>query len=896
MIEKLECMKASGEQNYDYVVLQATDNSIPFYESLGFVRVGAITEDDQFEEKQAKHKSDDESPPHFSPQSPQSESTSDIVSSATQVYVTKTAGETPADVAKKFNVDVWDIIFLNHFIFKDIQTKSRLWKGTSLYVPSLEEARAEATSHATRTQDVAAAIAPQWYIASENDTPKMIAKQFRVSCSELVAANRDRLPELQAISRLKEGTRVKVSHFHIEDDKHVPYCHWTFPDDTFGHNEPSYMMVRKLNRRKGAAAKDRPFESSLAVPVTHYTAPPPELFSSVQALPARVIKTPKKRRPVLAGEPKKPKRPVTGYMIYFSEKREVMKDEFAGMLGSEVMQVVSRMWQELPDGEKAQYQVKAQTDQTRYQKDMEKYKEDLAAFHKAHPELAHPELVDSEPKSAAADKNSLFNKVVKLSAEGSVQSGSEYEYYFVLTYIPDLQWCHLAPMVRVGTWGPDKPQTEGRPIWMLVNENEGKEVDISAAFCVPVRSRSMKRTVDADREQWDIIDSEESFTSQSKQTGEGMPQLAAIFTNRAKNGVETQSEAKTNALQSIEPKKKRGRPRKHPLPTESCSATKLSKTAGWRKIGDTEDDDYHSKKPPARPCHPATKSLTGTIEPKKKSGRPRKHPLPPNGAVSHSATELRTGSVEPKRKRERPTNGAEPHSEGEPRNGSIEPKKKRGRPLKNALPAESVHSETKPLPGSIQPKKTQGRSRKQSPPIKAAGRRKVGSDTEVDEWEPDAEKPPARGRVQPARQSHSATKPLTGSIEPKKKRGQPRKNPVPTKGVESLYAAEPSNGSIEPTKKRRLSRREPSLTAVVSAEESDMSIEVDSPPTKRRKLPPRRAAPVFYGSPQYMSEVEATPTMTRKTQVRGNAVRGSACRSVALTRSGSMTSPMMYSI
>ena len=27
---------------YDFVVLQATNNSIPFYESMGFVRVGAV--------------------------------------------------------------------------------------------------------------------------------------------------------------------------------------------------------------------------------------------------------------------------------------------------------------------------------------------------------------------------------------------------------------------------------------------------------------------------------------------------------------------------------------------------------------------------------------------------------------------------------------------------------------------------------------------------------------------------------------------------------------------------------------------------------------------------------------------------------------------------------------
>jgi hypothetical protein len=77
---------------------------------------------------------------------------------------------------------------------------------------------------------------------------------------------------------------------------------------------------------------------------------------------------------------------------------------------------------------------------------------------------------------------------------------------FVLTFIPDLKWCHLAPMIQVGTFGSDKRKAEGRPIWKLVDESLGKEVDISSSFCIPIKSRSMKRTQDADKEEWDIID------------------------------------------------------------------------------------------------------------------------------------------------------------------------------------------------------------------------------------------------------------------------------------------------------------------------------------------------------------------------------------------------------
>jgi hypothetical protein len=61
-------------------------------------------------------------------------------------------------------------------------------------------------------------------------------------------------------------------------------------------------------------------------------------------------------------------------------------------------------------------------------------------------------------------------------------------------------------MIQVGTFGSDKRKAEGRPKWKLVDESLGKEVDISSSFCIPIKSRSMKRTQDADKEEWDIID------------------------------------------------------------------------------------------------------------------------------------------------------------------------------------------------------------------------------------------------------------------------------------------------------------------------------------------------------------------------------------------------------
>lgn len=61
-------------------------------------------------------------------------------------------------------------------------------------------------------------------------------------------------------------------------------------------------------------------------------------------------------------------------------------------------------------------------------------------------------------------------------------------------------------MIEDGSFGSDRPKALGKPKWKLVNESLGKEVDISSSFCIPVKSRSMRKTFDADKEEWDIID------------------------------------------------------------------------------------------------------------------------------------------------------------------------------------------------------------------------------------------------------------------------------------------------------------------------------------------------------------------------------------------------------
>lgn len=61
-------------------------------------------------------------------------------------------------------------------------------------------------------------------------------------------------------------------------------------------------------------------------------------------------------------------------------------------------------------------------------------------------------------------------------------------------------------MVADGVFGPERKKSQGRTRWRLVDETLGHELDISSMFCSPVRSKALKRTADADKEEWDVLD------------------------------------------------------------------------------------------------------------------------------------------------------------------------------------------------------------------------------------------------------------------------------------------------------------------------------------------------------------------------------------------------------
>ena len=135
-------------------------------------------------------------------------SPNEYVCSPVEEYYTKKNGETPAGVANEFDVDVWDIIFLNRPLWPELVQKSWLKIGTKLFVPK---------------RKLSTKQLPKWYIAHRNETPRSIAKKIQVDFSELLKANRSRYPEMMGNSKLIEGTHIQISCFGVDEGNSVAY-------------------------------------------------------------------------------------------------------------------------------------------------------------------------------------------------------------------------------------------------------------------------------------------------------------------------------------------------------------------------------------------------------------------------------------------------------------------------------------------------------------------------------------------------------------------------------------------------------------------------------------------------------------------------------------------------
>ena len=88
---------------------------------------------------------------------------------------------------------------------------------------------------------------------------------------------------------------------------------------------------------------------------------------------------------------------------------------------------------------------------------------------------------------APAKRQEMYNKVVRVPGEEAAHA-----FYFVLHYVPDLHWCHLAPLRQDGFFpeltrqGKPHPHM-GKKRWRLMPEGASKELDVSGDRCIIVR-------------------------------------------------------------------------------------------------------------------------------------------------------------------------------------------------------------------------------------------------------------------------------------------------------------------------------------------------------------------------------------------------------------------------
>jgi len=119
------------------------------------------------------------------------------------------------------------------------------------------------------------------------------------------------------------------------------------------------------------------------------------------------------------------------------------------------------------------------------------------------PETKRNEKIVPGLVNQALLKNSMYNKVVTVT-----NNKYNIKYYYVLHYIVDMDWCHLVPMQPKGVFSGETFRS-GRPRYKLVPEGQERELDLPASRCKQVLAYTVGKTNNADKEIWDIVEPHE---------------------------------------------------------------------------------------------------------------------------------------------------------------------------------------------------------------------------------------------------------------------------------------------------------------------------------------------------------------------------------------------------
>ncbi len=196
----------SADSPYAFVVTQATDGSISFYERMGFIRVGAVT---------ARKRADAAPMDEASGGSGGAASAGKKRKASLQppkqkweasphvAYRTEASDETIEGIAAQHGVSVHDLIFLNKGRYPKLAPDSVLKKDTKLHIPQLptvEQAKHEnEASHA------------RFWEVPETMPFKRVAETLNIEPRDLLRYNQGRMKGLQISSEVVTGTLVQIN-------------------------------------------------------------------------------------------------------------------------------------------------------------------------------------------------------------------------------------------------------------------------------------------------------------------------------------------------------------------------------------------------------------------------------------------------------------------------------------------------------------------------------------------------------------------------------------------------------------------------------------------------------------------------------------------------------------
>mmetsp|Transcript_23353 Transcript_23353/g.30296 ORF Transcript_23353/g.30296 Transcript_23353/m.30296 type:complete len:949 (+) Transcript_23353:600-3446(+) len=598
------------DSQYDFIVLQATDQAIPFYEKLGFERVGAVA---SFESPKAGVKHAVEMAQHTdiknynsSIRLPNKEELA-IKPPGARLYWARRYARlclkqvSAFDTDSIFSIPVSDEVapgyssLISHPI--DLSTMRRKMVDSTEPIES-----AKAYLCPELRNDIDLMIANCLFYNHTTSPVAAYARRFRDKVLSFLDEAKSKRPDLYYdTDEERIGDILEYEQAADTDTAVLGYVHWTFPDQAVEDQYPSYLMAKRLRPYGASAARalslaadhalsiakqatefaihtvaslpkisedmEQAFKNNVSIPplqnhqnnipFTTTTSmdediPLPPLTQSTQA--DKIAQPPKPipscwRLPLDIGVPHLtpnnavpapppplrkrivPRSNVTprGSAGFTAKICHGMGVEYLGIFDTvneaqKAYNAAKAIYEHIPskiitDSYEPTGQSNALRDQllsrapNPFRSPLPLRAADLSSDPNIHADKLRQLAIaaDSEAPRNSIDhlqtkkrQVKLYNKVVHVKG---LPSCYPHVFWFVYQYVPDMEWCHLCPMEPFGSFGI-KSKREGRPRWRLVPEGRAREIDVPAARCTPVRHQTVAKTQSADREVFDIIDTD----------------------------------------------------------------------------------------------------------------------------------------------------------------------------------------------------------------------------------------------------------------------------------------------------------------------------------------------------------------------------------------------------